>query len=340
MRHRSSTVFAESGTPASLTTGTKSPNVSASWRDNVARTEGRSLMKVTGIEDWRAWAWVSWLVAAMLSLSFLDLTVYGLVVPSSAFVLAVLTGPAAWRRGSIDTLDLAVVAGLYIVVVTLFRVAFTVFTVANVLGLFLCFGAGLVLGVAGPVFYTVMRARPLADLGLGRGNWMRAVLLGLILASIQFSITLFGYALPAPIDWVPLLVMSLTVGAFETVFFRGFIQTRLSAGLGRAPGIAIAAALYAAYHVGYGMGGEEMLFLFGLGVVYAVAFALVRNVLVLWPLLTPLGSFFNNLNSGDIDLPWAAILGFAEVLGLMVAAVWVGHWWLKRRSRPRAQRAG
>jgi hypothetical protein len=237
-------------------------------------------------------------------------------------------------------LDLAVVAGLYIVVVTLFRVAFTVFTVANVLGLFLCFGAGLVLGVAGPVFYTVMRARPLADLGLGRGNWMRAVLLGLILASIQFSITLFGYALPAPIDWVPLLVMSLTVGAFETVFFRGFIQTRLSAGLGRAPGIAIAAALYAAYHVGYGMGGEEMLFLFGLGVVYAVAFALVRNVLVLWPLLTPLGSFFNNLNSGDIDLPWAAILGFAEVLGLMVAAVWVGHWWLKRRSRPRAQRAG
>ena len=33
-----------------------------------------------------------------------------------------------------------------------------------------------------------------------------------------------------------------------------------------------------------------MVFLFGLGVLYAVAFALVRNVLVLWPLLTPLGS--------------------------------------------------
>lgn len=82
------------------------------------------------------------------------------------------------------------------------------FTTANVLGLFLCFGAGLVLGVAGPVFYTVKRGRPLSDLGLWWGNWKQAAVLGLILASIQFAITLFGYPLPAPVDWVPLLVMS------------------------------------------------------------------------------------------------------------------------------------
>lgn len=44
------------------------------------------------------------------------------------------------------------------------------------------------------------------------------------------------------------------------------------------------------YHVGYGMGGDEMVFLFGLGVVYAVAYRLSENVLVLWPLLIPLGS--------------------------------------------------
>ena len=35
-----------------------------------------------------------------------------------------------------------------------------------------------------------------------------------------------------------------------------------------------------------------MMFLFGLGVVYAVAFGIVHNLLVLWPLLTPLGGFF------------------------------------------------
>lgn len=119
------------------------------------------------------------------------------------------------------------------------------------------------------------------------------------------------------------------------MFFRGFVQMRLTVSFGQAPGIAIAAGLYAAYHVGYGMGGDGMVFLFGLGVVYAVAFAMVRNVLVLWPLLTPLGSFFNNLNSGKIELPWEAILGFADVLGLMVAAVWLGHRRLQRQSPQR-----
>lgn len=290
-------------------------------------------MNVQAFHSWRTWIWCLWLVAAMISLAFLDLTFYGLVVPVSALVLAVISGPSAWRRQGVDKLDLAIVAALYIAVVALFRVAFTVFTVTNVLGLFLCFGAGLVLGVAGPVFYTVSRGRPLSGLGLTLGNWKPAVSLGLVLASIQFAITLLGYPLPEPAGWVPLLVMSLTVGAFETVFFRGFVQTRLSASFGRAPGIAIAAALYAAYHVGYGMSGEGMVFLFGLGVVYAVAFDLTRNVLVLWPLLTPLGSFFNNLNTGDIELPWAAILGFADVLGLMVASAWLGRRRLQRRRQ-------
>ena len=61
--------------------------------------------------------------------------------------------------------------------------------------------------------------------------------MGLVLAFIQFAITFLGYPLPEPVGWVPLLVMSLTVGAFETVFFRGFVQTRLSASFGRAPAL-------------------------------------------------------------------------------------------------------
>ncbi|WP_168223553.1 type II CAAX prenyl endopeptidase Rce1 family protein [Pseudarthrobacter sp. NIBRBAC000502772] len=96
-------------------------------------------------------------------------------------------------------------------------------------------------------------------------------------------------------DWVPLLALAVTVGFFEAVFFRGFIETRLEASFGPIAGVAGAAALYAAYgmayHVGYGMGGTEMLLLFGLGIVYAVAFAVARNLVVLWPLLVPLGSF-------------------------------------------------
>jgi uncharacterized protein len=49
-------------------------------------------------------------------------------------------------------------------------------------------------------------------------------------------------------------------------------------------------------------------------VVYAIAYRVVDNILVLWPLLTPIGSFFNNLEGGDIALPWAPIAGFANIL--------------------------
>jgi uncharacterized protein len=146
--------------------------------------------------------------------------------------------------------------------------------------------------------------------------------LALLFGGIQFLVMFWGYTLPAPVDWVPLLVLSLTVGLFEAVFFRGFIQGRLEASFGTIPGVAGAAALYSLYHVGYGMGTDEMVFLFGLGVIYAIAYRLTQNILVIWPLLTPIGAFFNNLEAGDIVLPWAAILGFSNVLGLMAAAVW------------------
>ena len=98
--------------------------------------------------------------------------------------------------------------------------------------------------------------------------------------------------------------------------------------------------LYALYHVGYGMGIEEMWFLFGLGVVYAVAFRLTSNILVLWPLLTPIGAFFNNLDAGDIELPWASIFGFADVGALMILALWLGRRRLRKSSDQRSARPG
>jgi hypothetical protein len=88
--------------------------------------------------------------------------------------------------------------------------------------------------------------------------------------------------------------------------------------------------------VGYGMPLSEMAFLFGLGVVYAIAYRLVDNILVLWPLLTPVGAFFNNLEAGDIALPWAAIAGFADVLAVMAAVIWLAFRHQRRISRTRA----
>jgi membrane protease YdiL (CAAX protease family) len=268
--------------------------------------------------------WSAWVVGALLLLAVGQPLAYGIAVPLTALVLALIPGtlPRRTRPRSVGRQDLLVIGGLYLAVVGLYWLAFRFFTVDSVLGLFLCFAGGMLLGVVGSIVYTVwFRHRSMRTLGFRLDNWRQTALLGLVFAGVQFFLTIYGSNFPAPVDWVPLLVMSLTVGLFEAVFFRGFIQPRLTAMFGPVLGVAVAAALYALYHVGYGMNPAEMVFLFGLGVVYAVAFGVVRNLLVIWPLLTPLGGFFANLSSGGFDLPWMSILGFLDVLAVMVAAV-------------------
>jgi membrane protease YdiL (CAAX protease family) len=276
---------------------------------------------------------------ALLLLDALDLTIWAILVTASGLVLALIlssTGPR-WHA-SVDGGDLFAVIALYAVVVALFRLAFVVFTTDNVWGLFLAFAGGLVIGVVGPIIYQVwLRGRDLESLGVGLHRLPETMVVGLIFGFAQFSMTMWGYRLPEAEAWVPVLVMSLVVGFFEAVFFRGFIQNRLEASFGTGAGVAGAAVLYSLYHVGYGMGFEEMWFLLGLGVVYAVVFRLVGNVLVLWPLLTPLGAFFNNLEAGDMELPWASIAGFADVGMIMAAAVWVAHRRIRKRRTPIAR---
>ena len=268
---------------------------------------------------------------ALVSLLLLDLVpgwAYGIVVPVAAILL--LPRPRTWPR--FDNRDLVAIATIFAAVVVSFRVAFVGFGTERVAGLFIAFAVGLVIGVAGPVVYTVaVRRRPIAELGL-RLRPARSVLAWAgAFALAQFAITLWGYDLPEPIDWVPLLAMSLVVGFFEAVFFRGFVQERLEASAGPAVAVMGAAAVYAVYHLGYGMPAEEMLFLFGLGVTYAMVFRTTRSIFVLWPLLTPLGAFYNNLEAGDLagELPWASIAGFADVAGVRGAFLF----WGWRRSR-------
>ncbi len=170
---------------------------------------------------------------------------------------------------------------------------------------------------------------------MGAAPTAATITLALLFAAVQFRMTLWGYRLPTPADWVPLLVMSVAVGLFEAVFFRGFVQGRLEASFGIVAGVAGGATPYSAYHVGYGMGVGELWFL--LGLVYAVAYRLVGNIFVLWPLLTPLGAFFNNLQAGDIDLPWASIAGFGDVL-IVAGIVWWLAWRHQRRHEPPGDR--
>jgi CAAX protease family protein len=270
------------------------------------------------------WAWVAFVATGLLLLDVLGDVAYACVIGGVALILSIATRQWTSRRVDSDRRDLASMAVLYVGVVALFKLAFGVFSTEQTLPMFLCFAGGMLLGTVGPIVYTVwVRGRTLSSLGLGLHNLRVTLLLAVLFGAVQFSITLWGYDLPVPADWVPLLAMSLTTGIFESIFFRGFLQGRLQANFGRAPGVAVAAILYGAYHVGYGMGPTEIIFLTGLGLVYAVAYALSTNLLVLWPLLTPLGSFYAFVSSGELvgQLPWMAILGFTDVVFVMAAVV-------------------
>jgi CAAX protease family protein len=284
------------------------------------------------------WVFAAWLTFVVLGLLLLDRVggmTYATVIIAGALALSVATRQWVVPRRSVDRRDLMWIGFLYLGVVGLFRLAFGVFSTDRTAPMFLAFAGGMLLGTVGPIIYTVwVRGRALPSLGLGMRNIRTTVWLAVLFAGVQFSITLWGYDLPAPVDWVPLLAMSLTTGIFESIFFRGFLQGRLEASFGTAPAVALAAALYGVYHVGYGMGLTDIAFLTGLGVVYAVAYALSGNLLVLWPLLTPLGSFYAFLESGDLvgQLPWAAILGFADVVGVIAAAILLARRHMRRRE--------
>jgi uncharacterized protein len=279
--------------------------------------------------------WAMWVVFALLLMSLVGRWqwLYLACVVATALVLSMKIRTELARPAiKASSRDVATVAVLYVAVVALMRLAFVGFGTDRIPGLFLSFAAALLVGVLGPVIYTVwVSGGSLHGLGLRRDNLRPTLVLAVLFAGVQFAITLWGYTLPAPVDWVPLLVMALVVGIFESIFFRGFIQARLEARFGSRVGVGGAAVLYGAYHVGYGMGLTDIAFLTGLGITYAVAFALARNVLVLWPLLTPLGSFYAQLQDENIELPWASILGFIDVAGVMIAAIWLAYRYQRKR---------
>ena len=144
--------------------------------------------------------WTGFVVGALVALEFLDLTVYGIVVPVAAVALYLAIGrrAAPGTQRTVDRRDLQVIGATYLAVVALFFAAFRAVRHRRVLGLFLCFAAGLVAGVSVPVVYTVWRRhRPLTSLGLGLHDLPLTIALGLLFAGIQFALTLWGYDLPA-----------------------------------------------------------------------------------------------------------------------------------------------
>lgn len=216
--------------------------------------------------------------------------------------------------------DTLVAFGSYILVVAALFTAFQVFTTERVAANFVTFGpitlAGL--GVALPIFYMVLvRHRPLADLGLTTHQLLSSLVLSLLLGFDTYRATLGTLNVSWTKELVPLITMAMSVGLFEAVFFRGWLQLRFEQAFGVVPGLILGALCYSLYHVGYGMTLSEILPLFGYGLVFAAVFRLTQNIVTLWPFYTPIGGLYTNLREG-LTMPFEATYGFVLTLGLML----------------------
>lgn len=219
--------------------------------------------------------------------------------------------------------DTVVAAGSYLLVVAGLYLAFQVFTTAQVAANFIAFGPVTLaaLGVGLPVFYTVLvRKRPLADVGLTFQHLIPSLLLGLLLGWDTYRHTLGPLNVAWGAEHVSLITMSLAVGLFEAVFFRGWLQLRFEEAFGIVPGLLLAAACYSLYHIGYGMTWAELGPLFFYGLTFGAMFRLTRSVVVCWPFYTPVGGLFTTLTDGLV-IPFEATYGFVLTLVMMAAAI-------------------
>jgi uncharacterized protein len=182
--------------------------------------------------------------------------------------------------------------------------------------------AATVMGVGFPLYWmVVIRKRPLSDLGISTRYLGISLVVQLALAGWQYFSGFNSLELPVFEQFIPLVALALAIGFFEALFWRGWVLLRLEAAFGILPAILIGSLLYALYHIGYAMPLSEVVFLFFIGIVFAVVFRLTRNIFILWPVFQPMGQVMTLVKDG-LDLPLISSLGFIECLAVMIGLVW------------------
>jgi membrane protease YdiL (CAAX protease family) len=221
----------------------------------------------------------------------------------------------------------------YALVVATFVVAFQLITKDRVAANFAAFAFGLVgLGIAVPVFWTiVVRRQPLSEIGITTRYLVPSLVLSAIMGADAYSNTISQLNVTWSSAQASLATMALAVVLFETVFFRGWLQLRFEDAFGIIPGVVLGALCYAFYHIGYGMNLAEMMFLFGYGIVWGSIFRLTKNIFVLWPLYTPVGSLYTTLKEG-LQIPFEATYSFVLLIVVTASVVAAGHYWRSRHA--------
>jgi uncharacterized protein len=187
-------------------------------------------------------------------------------------------------------------------------------------------------GIGLPLFWmVVIRKRPLSDLGLTFKRWRLSILIQLVLSVILYVIGP-KFNVVSITEFIPLVGLALAIGFFEAVFWRGWIIGRLEHSFGLIPAILIGSVLYALYHIGYGMSMDDMVFLFFIGIMFAVVFKLTGSVIILWPIFQPMGQLIT-LTKDGLALPILAVLGFLDVLAVMITLIWLASKYYRKHKQ-------
>jgi membrane protease YdiL (CAAX protease family) len=189
-----------------------------------------------------------------------------------------------------------------------------------------------IFGIGIPVFWLVfVQKRPIKDLGITFNHLFLSLGLQAVFAIIVLPGGFSGL-FPLSLETIlPLLGLSLSIGFFEAVFWRGWVLMRLEEAFGFLPAAIIGSVLYAVYHIGYDMPLSEITFLFFIGLMYAVVFRITRSIFILWPIFQPGGQLITLINEG-LNLPLISTLGFVEILFVMILIVWLGNRYYKRQK--------
>lgn len=228
-----------------------------------------------------------------------------------------------WNPGK----DLAIVALSWVLVVAALYTATVIVgqSVWGGMGYFLLYAVlgATIFGVGIPVYWmVVVRKRSLADLGITKKYLGLSLILQVVFAGLQYLGTLARTEMPAIEVLIPLIALALAIGFFEAIFWRGWVLLRLEEAFGVIPAILLGSVLYAAYHLAYGMLTSEMIFLFFIGVMFAVVFRLTKSIFILWPIFQPMGQLVTLIKDG-LSLPLLASVGFIEVLIAMGVIIWL-----------------
>lgn len=179
-------------------------------------------------------------------------------------------------------------------------------------------GGILVFGTLVPAWVVLRQRREgLTGLGIRR----RFLLVSLLVAAVMGAGSAFQLITLAGEQGVPVLphLLGNLLVLWEPLFVFGWLFLRWERAFGWLPAILLTGAGFALQHVG-AVPLEAALGFGGFAVIFAIVFATVRNLAILWPLFYPIASGIGTLQAG-FAMGWPSVVSGAVLLVVQVLVV-------------------